>query len=161
MKLAEALLLRADRKRAFEQLRGRAQAVSRFQEGEEPPEDANTLLARADEVLTEFEVLVRDINRTNSTTSLTDGRTLTAALAERDVLRIRYALLSNVADAASGQSAGPQPHFAVRQMRSELKFVTAVPVAEVRERANGVARRHRELDAQIQQVNWTTDLIEE
>src|SRR5436305_786180 len=100
MKLAEALLLRADRKRTLEQLRARAQASARYQEGEEPPEDANELMARADEVLSELERLIRQINVTNSTAALPDGRTLTAALAERDALRMRHVLLSGVADAA-------------------------------------------------------------
>ena len=44
MKLAEALLLRADRVRTLEQLKARAQASARYQEGEEPPEDAEALL---------------------------------------------------------------------------------------------------------------------
>jgi hypothetical protein len=159
MKLAEALLLRADRKRAYEQLKARAQANARFQEGEEPAEDASALLARAEETATEFEQLIGDINRTNAVTRLDDGRTLTDALAERDVLRLRYALLSGVADAGSGQVNSPQ-QFGVRQMRSELKLLSAVPVADLRERANDVARRHRELDAVIQQANWNTDLVE-
>jgi hypothetical protein len=40
MKLAEALLLRADRNRTYEQLRGRIQSSARYQEGERPPENA-------------------------------------------------------------------------------------------------------------------------
>jgi hypothetical protein len=40
MKLAEALLLRADRNRTLEQLKQRIQVSARYQEGEEPPEDA-------------------------------------------------------------------------------------------------------------------------
>ena len=163
MKLAEALLLRADRKRTLEQLKARAQATARFQEGEEPAEDAIELLARAEDVLTELERLIRQVNKTNSVTALPDGRTVTAALAERDVLRLRYALLTGVADAGSGQAGGQQgrmPPVGVRQMRSELKFIAAVPVAALRQQANDVARQHRELDAQIQQVNWTVDLIE-
>jgi hypothetical protein len=166
VKLAEALLLRADRKRTFEQLKARAQAMSRFQEGEEPPENANELLARAEGVLAELETLIRQVNKTNSLTTMPDGRTLTSALAERDVLRLRHGLLSGVADAASGQVSGPGPQarmvgMVARQMRSELKFVAAVPVTTLRERATETARQHRELDGQIQQVNWTVDLVED
>ena len=40
MKLAEALLLRADRNRSLEQLKQRIQVSARYQEGEKPPEDA-------------------------------------------------------------------------------------------------------------------------
>lgn len=163
MKLAEALLLRADRKRLVEQLKSRAQTMARYQEGEEPPEDANDLVARAQGALDELEQLIRQINNTNAVTSLPDGRTVTAALAERDVLRMRFSLLTAVADAASGQVSGrdaPWGVMAVRQMRSELKTLVAVPVADLREQANDVARQLRELDGQVQQVNWTVDLIE-
>ena len=43
MKLAEALLLRADRNRTLEQLKQRIQVSARYQEGEKPPENAVTL----------------------------------------------------------------------------------------------------------------------
>ena len=157
LKLAEALLLRADRRRTFEQLRNRAQAAARYQEGEEPPEDANALLVDAEQALDELETLIRRINNTNSVTTLADGRTLTAALAERDVLSLRYALLGGLADAGAGNAQGRVG----RQMRSELRVLTAVPVSELRDRANAVAQQHRELDALIQQANWNTDLAED
>ena len=44
MKLAEALLLRADRNRTLEQLKQRIQVSARYQEGEKPPEDARDLV---------------------------------------------------------------------------------------------------------------------
>ena len=40
MKLAEALALRADTQKRFEQVRSRVQSSARYQEGEEPAEDA-------------------------------------------------------------------------------------------------------------------------
>jgi hypothetical protein len=82
MRAAEALALRADAQRRFEQLRGRAQASARYQEGEEPAEDANALVAEAEQVLVELEDLIRRINRTNAATSF-DGGTVTDALAQR------------------------------------------------------------------------------
>jgi len=102
MKLAEALLLRADRNRTMEQLKQRIQASARYQEGEKPSEDARQLVSVASSVLDELEALIRNINRTNSITVMADGRTLTDALAERDVLRLRYSVLKSSADAASG-----------------------------------------------------------
>ena len=102
MKLAEALLLRADRNRSLEQLKQRIQVSARYQEGEKPPEEARDLVAAASTVLDELEALIRNINRTNSATAMTDGRTVTDALAERDVLRLRYSMLKVSADAASG-----------------------------------------------------------
>lgn len=154
MKLAEALILRSDRKRVYDNLRGRATSMARYQEGEQPPEDAAALVAQAQDVLNELEDLIRRINRTNASSTLADGVTITDALAERDVLRLRHALLAAVADAASGQQQ-------IRQMRSELKFVSAVSVPDLRDQANELAKRYRELDSQIQEANWRFDLVED
>jgi hypothetical protein len=157
MKLAEALLLRADRNRTLEQLKQRIQVSARYQEGEKPPEDARDLVAAASAVLDELEVLIRSINRTNSDTVMADGRTVTDSLAERDVLRLRYSMLKVSAEAASG--AQHQVGF-MRATRSELKYMRALDVKGLRQQASDIARRARELDARIQQVNWTTELQE-
>jgi hypothetical protein len=157
MKLAEALLLRADRNRSLEQLKQRIQVSARYQEGENPPEEARDLVAAASAVLDELEVLIRNINRTNSDTAMADGRTVTDALAERDVLRLRYSMLKVSADTASG--ASHQMEF-MRATRSELKYMSALDVKDLRQQTTDIARRARELDARIQQVNWTTELQE-
>jgi hypothetical protein len=47
-----------------------------------------------------------------------------------------------------------------RYIRSEVKFVNVVDVAEVQRQADRFARSHRELDAQIQALNWATELID-
>ena len=88
---------------------------------------------------------------------MADGRTLTDALAERDVLRLRYSMLKTSAEAASG--ALQQTGF-MRATRSELKYMRALDVKGLRQQASDVARRARELDARIQQVNWTAELQE-
>ncbi len=83
MKLAEGLAQRADASRRVEQLRARAVRSARFQEGEEPAEDAAALLAQADGVLDELESLIRRINRTNAASELRGtGGTITDALAQ-------------------------------------------------------------------------------
>jgi hypothetical protein len=157
MMLAEALLLRADRNRTLEQLKQRIQVSARYQEGEKPAEDARDLVAAASSVLDELEFLIRTINRTNSGTLMDDGRTVTDALAERDVLRLRYSMLKTSAEAASG--ALQQVGF-MRVTRSELKYLRALDVKGLRRQASDVARQARELDARIQRVNWTTELQE-
>lgn len=158
MKLAEALLLRADRNRTCEQLRARIVSSARYQEGEEPPESAEELVQTARGVLDELQSLIQNINRTNAATNMPDGRTVSDALAERDVLRLRYSLVTTAAEAASG---GGRHGAMIRTTRSELKVVTDLDVRALRREASDVARRIRELDAEIQQVNWTTDLMED
>ena len=125
-------------------------------EGEEPSEDANALLVEAAEVLDRLELLIRRINRTNASAPFTSGMTLTDALARRDVLRLRHAVLSGAADAAAGREHGGY----VRQLRSELRMLAALPVADLRDRADAVARELRELDVRIQQANWEVDLVD-
>jgi hypothetical protein len=152
MKLAEALALRADDTRRVEQLRARVAASARYQEGESPAEDAAALLAEAGEVLADLEALIRRINRTNSATAVGAG-TLTDALARRDVLRLHHSVLTSAANAAAGNDG-------FRQLRSELRMIPALPVAELRTRADAVARELREVDTQIQRTNWEADLLD-
>jgi hypothetical protein len=154
MKLAEALALRADASRRAEQLRSRVTGSARFQEGETPAEDAISLLTEAGDVLDELESLIRRINRTNAAT-LIEGGTLTDALARRDVLRLRHSILTSAADAAAGE--GQRGY---RQLRSELKMVPALPVAEVRRQADDLARQVRAVDTLIQRINWEVDLLD-
>jgi len=154
MKLAEALTARADLQRRIEQLRVRITANARYQEGEEPAEDAAALLVEADADLARLRDLIRRINATNSRLDLGADGTMTDALATRDVLRLQHSLLVDAAAAASGAST------VFRQMRSELRQLAALPVADLRSRADSTAQELRELDNRIQQANWTHDLEE-
>lgn len=157
MKLAEALSLRATALRQLEALRVRIADNARFQEGEDPAEDAGALLAEAQTLVDEWESLIRAINRTNAITVMGTDGTLTDALGRRDALRWRRHLLTTAADAAAG--SGKQQGYA-RQLRSELKMLAALPVGELRTQADRVARELRELDVRIQQKNWEVDLLE-
>ena len=152
MKLAEALALRSDATRRVEQLRARITNNARYQEGEPPAEDAGALLTEADEVLGQLESLIRRVNRTNAATPFGEG-TLTDAIARRDVLRLRHGLLTASADAAVGQGG-------MRQLRSELRWLSALPVSGLRSQADDVARQLRALDVEIQRVNWEADLLD-
>jgi hypothetical protein len=155
MRLAEALALRADVARRVEQLRSRIVGNARYQEGEEPAEDAAALLTEVGDALDELESLIRRINRTNAITPLGEG-TLTDAIARRDTLRLRHSVLTSAADAAAGSG---RPSVS-RQLRSELAFVAALPVAGLRGQADQVARQLRELDMGIQRVNWEAELLD-
>lgn len=154
MKLAEALALRSEATKRVEQLRTRIVANARYQEGETPAEDAVELLADAGSTLDELESLIRRINRTNSATPLGAG-TMTDALARRDVLRLRHSVLTAAADAAAGRGQGMG-----RQLRSELRYLAALPVGELRERADRVAVELRQVDVDIQRTNWEADLLD-
>jgi hypothetical protein len=156
MKLAEALAERAGAARRVEQLRARIVASARYQEGETPAEDATQLLAEIGDTLSELESLIRRINRTNAATTLSDGSTMSDAIARRDVLRLRHAVITAAADAAAGRDQRGQ---VVRQLRSELKMLSALPVADLRTQADALARDIRELDVRIQRTSWEVDLL--
>jgi Family of unknown function (DUF6847) len=152
MKLGEALARRAELQRRMEQVRDRLRISALVQEGDAPPEDPEPLLVELDDVGDALERLIAAINRTNATTRLASGRTLTAALARRDALGLRHAALRAVADATAQQQA--------RYSRSEIRLVRTFDVAAVRARVDDLARERRELDVEIQAANWTVDLAE-
>ena len=157
MLLGEALADRASKKKQLEQVAARAAAVARYQEGEEPAESADELLAKGRTLIGELRELVRRINRTNSATELAPGFTLTDALAQRDGYAAQYRLVTAVADAGAGR--GREVVWA-RQLRSELQQVSAVQVADLRAEADQIAEARRNLDVRIQQAGWATELLE-
>lgn len=153
MKLAEALLERADLQKRLEALQSRIVANASYQEGEEPAEDPAELLAECLRSLAALERLVTAVNLTNTAATTPDGLPLTAALARRESLRGQHSILTRAADAAAGERG-------YRQLRSELRRLPALPVRDLREQADVVARELRELDASIQRTNWEVDLRE-
>lgn len=152
MKLAEALAVRADVQRRLEAMRGRLSGSALVQEGESPVEDPRELLTETERLLVQLEGYVERINRTNLAATLGDGTTLTAALARRDVLGLRYGLLKSLVGAASERMP--------RYGRAEIRVLPTVEVAPLRRRMDDVAKERRELDTAIQAANWTTDLME-
>jgi hypothetical protein len=105
------------------------------------------------DVATRLEGLIVAINRTNnSLAALSDGRTLTAAIARRDVLRMRQGVL----DALLRSVGSPQ----YRARGAEIKFVPTVAVPELQRQRDALAKEYRELDTTIQAANWAVDLVE-
>ncbi len=81
MKLAEALIERADLQRRLEQLKQRLNQNAQYQEGEEPAEDPNTLLTEYRQTATELEQLIIKINLANNRISLENGQLMVEVLA--------------------------------------------------------------------------------
>jgi len=152
MKLAEALVERKSLKDEIQDLRRRLQRVAKVQEGDSPVEDPRALLQTIESKLGELERRIAQINRTNMAARLADGRTLMEAIAERDMLSLRRSALDGLVEAAL-----PEHN---RYSRTEIRYVATVDVAEMQKQADQVAKRYRELDAQIQALNWETELVE-
>ena len=151
MKLAEALILRADHQKRLEHLKQRLIRAAKVQEGDTPPEDPAALLAEAERTADELLQLIQRINRTNAAAPFESGR-LSDALARRDVLALRRTLHTDLAQAAVIQQTA--------YSKSEVRFKSTVDVAALQGRADDLARQYRELDARIQAMNWQVELLE-
>lgn len=82
--------------------------------------------------------MIPRLHRSNSAAHLESQRTLTDALAHREVLDLRLTMQRNAIEAASISQ--------FRSTHSELRWVSNLPVSE--------------LQAQIQQANWQYDLLD-
>jgi hypothetical protein len=152
MRLAEALTSRADAQKRLQQIRQRIALSARHQEGESPPEDPRELLEEVDRVAADLERLIRSINMTNAQIEFEPGMSMTDALARRDVLALRRAIVAEAAQHASVRQD--------RYSKSEVKFITSLDVKALHRQADAVAKEYRELDAQIQAKNWEAELLE-
>lgn len=151
MKIAEALALRADHQKRIEQLKARLLRNAKVQEGEQPAEDPEALILEYEALAFELVHLIKRINVTNSSASVA-GRSMTQALAERDILKLRHTMYRDLAQAATiTQSV---------TTRSEVRFKGTVTVSVVQKKADVIAKDLRELDARIQEANWLIDLAE-
>ncbi len=152
MKLAEALTHRADCQRKLAQLKDRMVRNAKVQEGEQPAEDPFELLRSYQGKVEEFEQLVMRINRTNSATAFSEQLSLADALTRRDALALQRDVLFELAKAATVTQD--------RHRASEIVFRGAVSVRETQQQADQLAKAYRELDLEIQQLNWTTELLD-
>jgi hypothetical protein len=150
MKLAEALIQRADHQKRIQQLKDRLVRNAKIQEGEPPAEEPAGLLEEFERVAGELVQLIRRINKTNAATEFEPGVTISDALATRDTLQLKQAAYRDLAKAATVTQD--------RSTRSEVKFKSALSVSDAQQKADQYAREHRELDARIQEANWSTEL---
>jgi hypothetical protein len=150
VKLAEALLLRADIQKKLSSLRERVVANAVVQQGDKPHEDPDGLMREAFGAMGELEQLIGDINRTNLASKLADGRTLTEAIARRDTLVSQHAL---VQAAIAGARKEPE-----RYGPREIKWVATIGVAKLQKQSDDLAKKIRELNGAIQETNWGCDL---
>jgi len=150
MKLAEALIARADLQKKIAQIRVRMEQNSKVQEGEKPAESVDELLPVFESTTEELTKLIKQINRTNADTVLGNG-TLIDAIAERDCIKGKIAAYRALYDSAAVRQD--------RYSRSEVKYVRQVDMAELQKRIDSLSKEHRELDTEIQAKNWTTELL--
>ena len=150
MKLAEALIERADLQKRLDQLEERLQNNALVQAGEEPAEDPASLLAELDTVTDSLENLIVRINLTNASAAV-DGVSVTALIAKRDCLQKRVRILRRFLQSASMT--------AMRSRGSEIVVKATVPVREMQKTVDDLSKSLREIDTAIQAANWSTELL--
>ncbi|HEY7802388.1 MAG TPA: DIP1984 family protein [Dehalococcoidia bacterium] len=150
--LADALIMRADLQRRITQLKERLLRNAKIQEGDAPAEDPADLMRQLEDVTANLVSLIQRINRTNSTSMLDDGMSISDAIARRDGIRTRHQIYRELAAAATITQG--------RTTRSEVKFRSTVSVKDVQRIADDLAREYRDLDTQIQSINWTKQLAD-
>ena len=150
MKLAAALIERADLQTRLTQLQTRLLNNAKVQEGVKPNEDPKDLLKELDEISKQLEDYIYRINMTNAAT-LVDETPLTSLLAKKDVLTKKISILRAFLNESSA--------LVDRYSLKEIKIDSTVDVAKLQKNLDALSKELRLLDQKIQEINWTTDLI--
>jgi len=151
MKLAQALILRADTQKRIEQLKVRLLSNAKTQENEKPSEDPKLLLKELDRLTSELFRLICSINLTNSSAKF-DGMSLTEMIAKKDALTLKANVLREFATSASQKVD--------LYSNSEIKILSTVDVAALQKQVDALSKEIRELEMKLQEANWAVDLVE-
>ena len=152
MKLAEALIVKADLQGKLNYLSSRLYNNALIAEGEIPAENPTELIKETENTVKEIIRITALINLTNVKAKW-EGKSITELLAEREYRKKEISILRSFLDEASMIGS--------RTRGSEIKIISTVPVKEIQKNLDGKSAELRKLDIKIQELNWTTDLIEE
>lgn len=151
MKLAQALILRADTQKRIEQLKVRLLSNAKTQENESPSEDPKLLLKELDKLTSELFRLICSINLTNSSAKF-DSISLTEMIAKKDALVLKANVLREFATSASQKVD--------LYSNSEIKILSTVDVSTLQKQVDALSKEIRELEMKLQEANWAVDLVE-
>ncbi len=152
MKLAEALIERADIQRKISVLRSRLENNAQVQEGTSPHEDPADLFKEFDEKVKRLEYLISHINYTNATAKSASGNTIAELIVKRDMLALKISALGGVVNTASSTVR--------RATHTEIKILPAVDVKALQATVDKLSKELRITETEIQSCNWLTDLVE-
>ena len=149
MKIAEALILRADIQKRIVQLKTRLNNNAKVQEHEEPTEKPELLLTELDDLISQLNDLIIKIN----TLSNIDGISLVELIAKKDTLSQKAGILREFIEIASQKIN--------LYSSTEIKVFSTINVPAQQKQLDKLSKEIRETDTKLQQANWTIDLIEE
>ncbi|MDZ5255194.1 DIP1984 family protein [Clostridium sp. LIBA-8841] len=152
MKLAEALILRADLQKQLMNLKNRINQNLLVQEGEETSENPYILYDEIFLKLNELEDLILRINKTNSDYITSSNESISDLIVKRDMIGKKINILKEIAEEATVKVN--------RYSQTEIKIFSTMKVDEIQREINKYSKEYRELDTKLQGLNWTIDLIE-
>jgi len=120
------------------------------QENEKPHEDPNVLLTEVMKLNDELCSLIKKINKKNNEVTLANGQTISDAIAERAMLMKKRQTLNVISMNASQKDP--------RLTHAEIKMHTTVDIGAIQKEIDSLSQQFRNLDTQIQALNWTVDL---
>jgi len=170
MKLAEALLLRSDMQKKLASLQQRIQQNVLIQEGDTPSEDPHILINEAiqtnqalydliEKILMKEAIqtnqtlydLIEKIHLTNAQTQMPNGQPLIKLLNKRDCLIAEHRILQHALDHAQRDSE--------RYSMREIKWLKTISIAKIQKQADDISASLRQLNVEIQAMNWQVDLV--
>jgi len=151
MKLAEALIERAEIQKKNGRLVERIKDNAKVQEGDSPAEKPEELISEYEKNMARFLELVKRINNTNSKTPFDDNMSIADAIALRDCLGIKIKTYRTFYDSGTIKRD--------RYSRNEIKFVRSIDVVALQKQIDIFSKEYRELDTKLQGINWTVDLL--
>ncbi len=151
MKIAEALIRRSTITSELNALKERMLKNAKIQEGDTPQENVSELMHLYKNLSDELCSLIIRINKTNQTVTNADGVSLADLLAKRDT----YKSLTRGCKAVYDEAI-----LVGRYSRNEIRLVSAVDAAAIQKDISDYVTKYREIDIQIQSINWTADLLD-
>ena len=122
MKLAEALIERAEIQKINAQLLNRMTSNVMVQEGDAPAEQPQELIAEYEKNMERLLFLIKNINKTNDVTPFENG-TIADAIAQRDCLKSKINVYRSIYESATIKHD--------RYNTNEIKFVRCIDAKEL------------------------------
>jgi predicted GTPase len=124
---------------------------AKVQEGDEPAEAVDEIIATYESQMARLEELIVLINKTNATSLLEDfSISITDAIAKRDCIRSKLRSYKALHNAATIQQE--------RYARNEVRYVRCISPKQIQQKIDELAKAYRELDTKIQTANWNTTI---
>ena len=149
MKLAEALIIKADLSQKFQSLKARLVSNILVQEGNQPSEDPEQLQSEAVVILGKIERLKAKIEIIKAIIQ-PDGRSLNDLLAQRDTLTLHVKLLK---DALGTIHRTMGSYYAI-----EIKWLPTISVTKLEKQIDELLTQLRELNLHIQELNLKLEI---